>query len=284
LHLLENQDFIMEIQEKKENNNWFLLADKDPKKGSYNMAADEFLFKELGTEPKTFIRFYSWKRPTVSLGYSQKISRVLDEDFCKKNNIDVVRRITGGKLVLHHREVTYSVCSSDKKIFSSSLNKSYKVISEALINGLKELNIPAYLEQENNPSYSKSSLPCFSYPARNEIKVKGKKIIGSAQKREGSKFIQHGSIPLEREDQLLESVSLLKKKNEKIRMITVSEAVQKKINYFELVKHLISGIQKFFDVQLKKIEFTREQKRLIKKIQRDRHENEEWIYGQQRLN
>jgi len=162
---------------------WFLLKENKPGKGSYNMAVDDFLFESLGKDPITYIRFYTWKRPTVSIGCSQDIREVLDLGFCKKNRIDIVRRITGGKLVLHHREVTYSVCSSDVNVFTSSLSSSYKKISEALIKGLKKLNIPAYLSSDDNLFYSRSSLPCFSYPARNEIKVKDKKIVGSAQKR-----------------------------------------------------------------------------------------------------
>jgi len=257
---------------------WFLLVEREPKKGSYNMAVDDYLFQSLGSEPETFVRFYSWENPTVSLGYSQDINKVLNEEFCWENNIEVVRRITGGKLVLHHKEVTYSICSTDKKAFSSSLSQSYKIISKALIKGLKKLNIPAYLADEDNPSYSRSSLPCFSYPARNEIKVKGQKIVGSAQKRVGSKFIQHGSIPLERDDQLLQSVSLLKEKKEKIRMIAVSQAAKKKISYKLLVKYLISGIQDFFNIKLEPVEFTRKQNNFIRKIQKKRHENKDWIY------
>ena len=260
-------------------NNWFLILEKTSTKGSYNMAVDDFLFESIGSEPKTYVRFYSWKRPTASLGYSQDIKKAIDLDFCQNNNIDVVRRITGGKLVLHHKEVTYSICSSDKKTFSSSLNKSYKLISKALVKGLRELKIPAYLEEKDNPSYSRSNLPCFSYPARNEIKVRGKKIIGSAQKRRGSKFIQHGSIPLERDDELLQSISYLSEKDKKIRMITASQAAKRKISYSLLVSHLISGIQRFFDIELKELKISKEQKELIKKIQKDRHENKDWIYG-----
>ncbi|MFW6124126.1 MAG: lipoate--protein ligase family protein [Acidobacteriota bacterium] len=259
--------------------NWFLIVERKSRKGSYNMAVDDFLFKSLGPEPKTYIRFYSWSRPTVSLGCYQRITEVIDLDFCRKNNIDIVRRITGGKLVLHNREVTYSICSSDKMTFSSSLSKSYKLISKALIKGFEELNVPAYLEEEERPSYSRSSLPCFSYPARNEIKVNGRKIAGSAQKRVGAKFIQHGSIPLERDDELLQSVAFLKGKNEKIRMITATQAANRKISYSLLVKHLISGIQKFFSVKLKEIELTKEQNDLIQKIQKARYDNKDWIYG-----
>lgn len=263
-------------------NKWFHIKENEPGKGSYNMAVDDFLFEGLGREPVTFIRFYSWKRPTVSIGCSQNIREVLDLEYCKKNRIDIVRRITGGKLVLHHNEVTYSICSSDVKAFTPSLSGSYKKISEALITGLRKLDIPAYLAGDNNSSYSRSSLPCFSYPARNEIKVKERKIVGSAQKRSAYKFLQHGSIPLESDNQLLQSISLLDEKNGEIRMITASQAARRKIDYFLLVKNLILGIEEFFDVKLHPMEFSREQKKIIRNLQKKRHENADWIYNKKR--
>lgn len=260
-------------------NKWFLLVENKPGKGSYNMAVDDFLFESLGKEPVTFIRFYTWKRPTVSIGCSQDIREVLDLEFCQKNRIDIVRRITGGKLVLHHREVTYSVCSSDVNVFSPSLRRSYRKISEALIAGLNKLDIPAYLASDDNLSYSRSSLPCFSYPARNEVKVKDRKIVGSAQKRAAHKFIQHGSIPLENDDRLLQSVSLLGQRNEEIRMITASQAANRKIDFFLLVKNLILGVREFFGVELYPMGFSKKQKEIIRSIQKNRHENTDWIYN-----
>ena len=259
-------------------NKWFLLEESKPGKGSYNMAVDDFLFESLGKETVTFIRFYTWKRPTVSIGCSQDIREVLDLEFCRKNRIEIVRRITGGKLVLHHKEVTYSVCSSDVSVFPPSLSRSYKKISESLIAGLKKVDIPAYLASDDNLSYSRSSLPCFSYPAQNEIKVNNRKIVGSAQKRTAHKFIQHGSIPLENDDQLLQSVSLLDQRNEEIRMITASQAAHRKIDFVLLVRNLISGIQEFFNVELQDMKLSREQKQAIRNIQKKRHENTDWIY------
>jgi lipoate-protein ligase A len=109
------------------------------------MAVDEYLFQTLTEEPQTIVRFYAWKNPTVSLGYSQKASDVVDIDFCKKNGIDIVRRMTGGKLVLHHKEVTYSLASSDTEIFTATLADSYRLISEALMNGLEKMGLVSAL-------------------------------------------------------------------------------------------------------------------------------------------
>jgi len=170
---------------KNSKQNWFLIIDKSPLPGSLNMAVDDYLFRNLDENPQTFVRFYRWERPTVSLGYSQRIHRVADIDFCQQNGIDIVRRMTGGKLVLHHKEVTYSICSSDSQTFPPTVGESYKLVSEALMRGLEKMGLKAYLADSPPDFYARGNLPCFSYPARNEIELMGKKIIGSAQKRIG---------------------------------------------------------------------------------------------------
>ena len=257
---------------------WFFIHDRNPGKGSWNMAVDDYLFRNLDDRPQTFLRFYTWKKPTVSLGYSQKSEKVLNEEFCRKNDIEVVRRITGGKLVLHFREVTYSICSSDTKLFTNTLKGSYRLISEALITGLREMGINASLSTPPPSAYIQGDLPCFSYPAENEIEVKGRKVVGSAQKRKNSKFLQHGSIPLVEEEDLLRAVSKLEDRREKVRMICLSEAMNQNIDYNQAVSFLSKGMEEYFSVSLRSFEFSAEQQRQIKALQKNRHENPEWIH------
>ncbi|MQY57067.1 hypothetical protein GH140_02605, partial [bacterium] len=134
---------------------WKLILDKKPLPGSLNMAVDEFLFRSLSDEPQTYLRFYGWERPTASLGYSQYVRKVVDIEYCQKNGIDVVRRMTGGKLVLHHKEVTYSLCSSDCETFTSTLADSYRLISEALIRGFEKMGLSPCLADAPPDSYVK---------------------------------------------------------------------------------------------------------------------------------
>lgn len=258
---------------------WKLILDKKPLPGSWNMAVDDFLFRSLGNDPQTYLRFYTWQRPTASLGYSQKIRKVVDVEYCQKNGIDVVRRMTGGKLVLHHKEVTYSICSSDNQIFTSTLMDSYRLISEALMRGFMKMGLKPCLADAPPDSYIKGNLPCFSYPARDEIEIQGKKIVGSAQKREGSKFIQHGSIPLEEDEALLESVSALERNNNKVRMISLSQALGKKVSFDWVVERLISGISEFFRINLTPKIFTTEEKEFISRIQKERYASHNWTFG-----
>jgi lipoate-protein ligase A len=202
----------------------------------------------------------------------------VDLDFCRKRGIEIVRRITGGKLVLHHKEVTYTVCSSDTDIFSQKLMDSYKLISEALNRGLQRMGIESHLAKETPSEYVRGVLPCFSHPARNEIEMEGKKIIGSAQKRTGKKFIQHGSIPLEKDEELLKSASLLDQKESIVKMTSLSEVLGRKVDFDWAVDHFISGMSDYFGVRLNPRVFSTTEQAVIRKIQKERYDNPDWTY------
>jgi lipoate-protein ligase A len=242
------------------------------------MAVDDFLFQSLREEPMTFLRFYQWEKPTASLGYSQNISRVLDVNICHEKGFDIVRRITGGKMVLHHQEITYCICSSDSEIFTANLTKSYRLISEALIKGLEKMGIEGRLAEETPSPYARGTLPCFSYPARSEIEFNGKKIIGSAQKRVGEKFIQHGSIPLEKDEEILRKISFLNKGKEMVRMVSLSEALGKKVDFSWAVDMFRSGISEYFNIHLSPRVISQQEKDTILKIQKKRYQNPEWTF------
>lgn len=192
----------------------------------FNMALDEAVFlsclkmhsHQNGPSLPT-LRLYLWKPPGVSIGYFQSLEKTLDLNKCKENKLDVVRRITGGRTVLHDNEITYSVCASVKKYpeLGKNVSETYRKISFALLESLKELKIlgewvkpnrerieidaagsinslPASSLQVTERSYF--SKPCFMSNSRYEITVEGKKLIGSAQRCFQDSFIQHGSLPL----------------------------------------------------------------------------------------
>jgi lipoate-protein ligase A len=176
---------------------WCLLLETEPRRAAENMALDEYLFRLCHESKRGFFRIYAWERPTFSTGVSQKADKALDLDFIKANGCDYVRRITGGKTVLHDHEITYSVASSEDLFFKEhDLHQSYMLISRVLVQALLSLGVEAALSKGSPSELSRSHNPCFSFPTPNEIEVNGKKIIGSAQKRDKQALLQHGSIPL----------------------------------------------------------------------------------------
>jgi lipoate-protein ligase A len=258
---------------------WQLLIEPQPLPGSRNMAVDEFLFRSLAAEPKTFLRFYQWARPTASLGAGQDASRAVDIEFCRQNGIDVVRRATGGKLVLHHNEVTYSLVSSDAATFTATLGGSYKLISRALLRGFELMGLAPAAAEKAPPFYAKGNLPCFSHPAKDEIEIGGRKIAGSAQKRTAAGFLQHGSIPLAHDERLLKAVALLGGDPAEIRMTSLSEALGRPVEFAWAVERLTAGFREFFGVGLESLVLAPGDDAAIAEIERTKYADPSWTLG-----
>jgi lipoate-protein ligase A len=242
------------------------------------MAVDEHLFRTLPDEPRTVVRFYRWARPAASLGYGQDAAKVVDRDFCRANGVDVVRRLTGGKLVLHHHEVTYSVSSSDVGTFGSTVAGSYKLISQGLMAGLARMGLCPVLAGAPPASYVRGTMPCFSHPARDEVEIDGRKIIGSAQKRAGSKFLQHGSIPLRADEGLLRLVSRRGDVREDIRMTSLSEALGRPVEFEEAVEHLVAGLAEFFGVDFAPHISTEADLTAVERLRDEKYAAEAWTW------
>lgn len=164
--------------------------------GATNMAVDEaiMLAHARGEVPPT-LRFYGWRPPALSLGYAQKAEREVDVEACRRAGVDVVRRPTGGRAVLHDREVTYSVVISTA-LFPGSVVETYRRLSAGLVEGLRLLGLQAEV-QEGPPRAGLRSAACFDSPSWYELVVEGKKVVGSAQVRRLGVLLQHGSVPLE---------------------------------------------------------------------------------------
>ncbi len=256
-----------------------MFIDLSPHAGAFNMAVDEFLFRRNQKDLRTTVRFYRWERPTVSLGYSQRVEDVLDLASCRQRRIDIVRRITGGKLVLHWREITYSIVSSDTLVFSATLAESYRRISAGLILGLKKMGVRARLAGPPPSSYSRGNMPCFAYPARDEIEINGRKVVGSAQKRVGERFLQHGSLPLQEDDRLLDAVSRSREGIAGLRMISLSEALGRKIDGRWVVGHLVDGLAEYFKVQFEPFSLEPPDEEAVRHIQKHRYANDAWTMG-----
>lgn len=185
---------------------WRLLI-HGPAPGPWNMAVDQYFLESA--PPDEFggvVRFYGWSRPTLSFGYLQRFERTVDLAFCEAHGIDIVRRPTGGRAVLHHEEITYSVVTSAAGFpGGSSVTESYRVISEGLCRGLNLAGVGADVSRPALPDRPvagreregpRSSSPCFASVSRYELTFEGRKLLGSSQRRAGERFLQHGSLPV----------------------------------------------------------------------------------------
>jgi len=189
---------------------WRLLLDP-PTAGAWNMAVDEVLLDGVaaGSAPPT-LRFYEWAPPCLSLGYFQAFE-VVDVAGCGRLGVDVVRRPTGGRAILHDRELTYSVALPLRLLGDDGgVLPSYHRISLALAGGLHRLGVPVVLAPEAAAQSGPDHGPvCFDRPSAHEILLGGRKLVGSAQVRRATAILQHGSILIEpRIDRLLECLRL----------------------------------------------------------------------------
>jgi lipoyl(octanoyl) transferase len=178
--------------------NWRLLLHPGLS-GAANMAIDEALFLSACPDRAPVLRFYTWDVPTLSLGCFQSHKKVVSEAFCVHNNINVVRRPTGGRAVLHQYEVTYAVVAPLEGWFDRlSLRETYQLISKILQRSLQKLGVNDSIISKNPSTRSMHRTPqCFVSLSQYELSSDTKKIIGSAQKRSRERFLQHGSILLD---------------------------------------------------------------------------------------
>jgi len=185
---------------------WRLLI-HGPAPGPWNMAVDQYFLESAPLDGVGgVVRFYGWIRPTLSFGYLQRFKRTVDRAFCEAHGIDVVRRPTGGRAVLHHQEITYSVVTSSADFpGGASVTESYRVISEGLCRGLNLAGVAAEVSRPSLPERAgpargdegpRSSSPCFASISRYELTWDGRKLLGSSQRRLGGCFLQHGSLPV----------------------------------------------------------------------------------------
>jgi lipoate-protein ligase A len=178
---------------------WRLLV-TEPADGASNMAIDEAVWRarQAGVAAPT-LRFFAWAPPTVSLGYGQPLGRDVDVEACRALGVGIVRRPTGGSAIYHdgpERELTYSVMATAGDLgIGADLLETYRWIGRALLRGLRELGAPAELVPERPPDGPVPAF-CFARTGVFEIEVAGRKLVGSAQRRQGDSFLQHGAVLL----------------------------------------------------------------------------------------
>lgn len=176
---------------------WRLLL-TDPTDGPMNMAVDQAIMEAVaaGRVPPT-LRFFAWEPPCLSLGYTQPVSEV-DRARLAARGWDLVRRMTGGRAILHTDELTYSVAlTADNPIVTADIVESYRRLSGALLAGLQRLGVNPQADKRTDGHSGPSTGPvCFEVPSHYEITIDGKKLIGSAQVRKFGAVLQHGSLPL----------------------------------------------------------------------------------------
>jgi lipoate-protein ligase A len=168
---------------------WDLLAD-GPQPPARNMAMDEALLLTAAQRGRPLLRFYAWDRPAVTIGYVQRATAAPATGYT------VVRRPTGGGVVYHDHDLTYSVVlPPEHRLAAVERLTSYAWVNQAVRNGLRRLGLEARLARNQIPgSVDRATMVCFRHPTRYDVLGAGGKVAGSAQRRTRSGLLHQGSV------------------------------------------------------------------------------------------
>jgi lipoate-protein ligase A len=234
-----------------------LLTD-EPQTGVRNMAVDEALMLTAQREGRVTLRFYRWEPGCLSFGRNQTARGAFDPEAAADRGIDVVRRPTGGRAVYHHRELTYSVTAPVTTW--GSLRETYCLINRALANGLGAVGVPAACAGPDLPTGGAprpTARACFRDPLPGEVTAAGRKLIGSAQWRDGGAFLQHGSILLVDEQPVVEQLRIQQTNVEaESGAISLAELMGREPHVATLCEALAGGFAAELDRPVRKDELT----------------------------
>ncbi len=258
--------------------NWRLLIDP-PLPPAQNMAIDEAIaiaFSEKEVPPT--LRFYQWSVPAFSIGSFQTLNSSW-LDYLNRSNIAVVRRMTGGRGLLHDREMTYSVVASTKNpLFSDGIKGTFKSIAIGLMAGLQEIGMEGKIHtpsQEKRRKRENAPL-CFASTSQYEITAKGKKLIGSAQRRWRSHFLQHGSLILEsrfpESHPSSESVPLLISE----KQTALAELLERIPDIDMLLQAMKTGFEMALPIHLVQGKLTRKEMATTDRLIKEKYGNHRW--------
>lgn len=248
----------------------FRFLDLDEHTAYENMAIDEaiMLSMKVGEVPPT-IRFYRWNPSAVSIGIFQGMREEVDIDFCKRNGIDFIRRITGGGAVYHdyNGEITYSIIlPRDHPLVREDIIDSYGILCKGIIHALRRFELNA------------------EFKPINDIVVNGTKVSGNAQTRRHGCVLQHGTVLLNLDAKLMfailrvpiEKISDKMIKDAKERVTSISDILGKSVSIRELRNALADGFSTALNIKLNLGRLTRTEQQTAASLAKEKYATEEW--------
>ncbi|MDR1307320.1 MAG: lipoate--protein ligase family protein [Treponema sp.] len=242
--------------------------------GYYNMGLDEALLESAASGSPPVLRLYGWSPPAVSVGYFQGLTEEVDLDSAKRFGFDVVRRISGGGAVLHRSELTYSVImKTDHPLAGKELEDSYRTLCAGLIGGLEVLGVEAVFSGINDILVPDSS-------------GGGKKISGNAQTRRRGCLLQHGTVLLDNDVDIMFEV--LKVPAEKIkgkligevreRVTSLRAVLGREIPFEEAAAAFARGFEEKLGLEYERTEPLPEEDRRALELAGEKFSSREWLF------
>ncbi len=258
----------------------FRLLVTEPLDGAANMALDEaLLLSRLGDTGPPTLRFFAWQPPTVSIGYGQALDGRIDLAAAAALGIGLVRRPTGGSAILHEGpglEVTYSVTAAAPDFpGADDLLATYRWIGSALEAGLQRLGAPVDMVpvQPSDPV----TMPafCFARTGSYELEVAGRKLVGSAQRRQRAGFLQHGSVMLGAAQERLQQV-FPGEADPLAGMTTLEAVLGRRPGFDETVEALAQGFRDAHGLELRTGGLGEAEREVAESLVADKYGTERW--------
>ena len=264
-------------------NQWRLI-NSYPENPYYNMALDESLFLNYIFLRKPTLRIYSWRMPSFSLGFSQYADSVLDVSKCNSEGMGFVRRMSGGGVLYHDSEITYSVvCSQSDLGKVCSVKESFKLICSFVIRFYRNLGLKPSFSCEIGSSFTKEHTDfCLASLQDYDITISGRKIGGNAQKRRGNVIFQHGSIPIQLDFALIkryvkQDLSCIEKKATCLDKLT-----DMSLHAENTIPILVNSFKESFSCDLKYEELSAYEVNRASLLEKQKYSTVEWnIYRKQ---
>lgn len=269
--------------------NFINTGSQDP---YYNMAMDEALLNFVSRgEIDPVIRFYTWNPATLSIGYFQRLQKEIDIEKVNEKGFGLVRRQTGGRGVLHDKELTYSVIVPESHPnMPSTITEAYRVISQGLLEGFKNLGFETYFavprsKEEREKLKQPRSSVCFDAPSWYELVVEGRKIAGSAQTRQKSVILQHGSILQDIDIDELFDMFIFKNDRLKAKMkeafvekaVAINDISDTHITLSEMEKAFEEGFKTGLNIEFKPLELSEQQLAEVKELE-EKYRSDDWMF------
>jgi len=255
--------------------------------GATNMAVDEAILLAVaeGEAPPT-LRFYGWRPPCLSIGYNQ-VAKEVDITRCQQGGVDVVRRPTGGRAILHTDELTYSIVApqGEPRVVGGVV-ESYRRLSAGLVRGLRLLGVDVVQAGAGHNQDTDVSAACFDASSAYEVTAGGKKLVGSAQVRRKEAVLQHGSLPLrgditrichylavpseERRQELRREL--------RARATSLELVLGRVVPFAQVVEALVKGFSEALNLHLEPGELSERELALVQQFRREKYTAEAWNF------
>ena len=247
-----------------------------------NMAIDEVILLRQEDYPQPTLRLYDWSEPAFSFGYFQKISNEIDVTRCEAHGVELVRRMTGGGIVVHGWDVTYSiVVPHGNGVIPGDISESYCWIANRLLDGFHRIGVPAALQGGKSRGSEVGPNTCLANPAVHDVMLDGKKIAGVSQRRNRVGAVYQGYIALNMPP--AEILSLASKfpdyqqtLSEKSTSINLRRLYPK--NRREIEDAVITGFKEVPSTQLDTSALSTEELEAVRSLAQSKYSTSEWTY------